>query len=590
MNKTSAKEGMPLASLDPLLQQALSHHQAGRLAEAVGLYCQVLDAYPDHVDALNFGGAAFFQSGENDQALEMLRKAVKLAPDYAEVHNNLGKVLHESGSPGESLLCFERALELKPDFLEAGNNLGLALQALGRLGEAVETYRSILSHKPDIPEILVNLSRVLLDMKEYDEAEVTIKRTIKIWPHAVAYDNLAVIHMATDRYDLAAEACRQAIAKDPSYAEAHNNLGVCLIRMGQDEEAARAHRRALELAPHDIKLHYNYAQGHIFSTDDPELEVLEKLLQHEGLPDYQRGLLLFALGKAHDEVENYNKAFSFYERGNALMAEGVTFDRERHHDLIASIKKAFAKCAISDIAGKTELGPVPVFIVGLSRSGTSLAGSLLSQHDLVHGVGESAQWVLSLEEILKKFEIPEELPDAVCLLDKAQKKKVAEVFIEKISGTDSHDRYIVNTAPENYFYVGMILESLPQAKIIHCRWDTVDTALSIFFSRYERGHAYSYDIGDIASYMADYLDLMAYWENGYGDRVLSLHYEDLTEPTQGTCDRIYRFCGLKGGELLPNDLLTKEYTGRWEKYEPHLGPMLEAFRDHGLIAENSQDS
>lgn len=596
MKKAPAEKNMPPPSLDPILQRALSHHNAGRLADAVGLYSQVLNSHPGHLDALNFGGVAFFQSGEKTQALEMLSKAVRLAPDYAEAHNNLGKVLHESGSPEDSLACFERALELKPDYLEAKNNLGLALQDLDRAEEAAETYRSILSAQPEAPEapsVMVNLSRALLGMKAYDEAEATIKRVIEIWPHAVAYDNLAVIYMATGRYDLAEVVCRRAIEKDSSYAEAYNNLGVCLTSLGRDKESGQAHLRALELAPEDIKLHYNYAQSHIFSADDPALKGLEKLMDYEGVSDPQKSMLLFALGKAHDEVGNYDEAFSFYERGNVLMAKSAIVGRAGHHDLITSIKKTFAKPAAPDRTGETEPDIAPVFIVGLSRSGKTLVESLLARHDSVRAGGESAQWVISLDEVVRGNEIPEQLPGAVCLLDEVQKQKAATGFMKKISAAKDYERYVVNTSPENYLYVGMILESMPWAKVIHCRRDAVDTALSIFFSRYEQGHSHAYDVGDIASYMADYMDLMAHWEHEYGDRVLSLQYEDLTKSPEETCEKVYQFCrlcGIEGGdEPRLKDVITTEHMGRWKNYESHLGPMLEALREHGLIAANSRE-
>jgi tetratricopeptide (TPR) repeat protein len=268
-----------------------------------------------------------------------------------------------------------------------------------------------------------------------------------------------------------------------------------LTELGRDEESGQAHLRALELAPEDIKLHYNYAQSHTFFADDPALKGLNELMDYKGVSDPQKGMILFALGKAHDEARNYDEAFSFYERGNELIAEKAVFDRAGHRNLIASIKKTFAKPAATDRPVETEPELEPVFIVGLSRSGKTLVESLLARHDSVRTGGESVQWAVSLEEVVSGNKIPEQLPAAVCLLDEAQKKKVAAGFMEKISVAKDHERYVVNTSPENYLYVGIILESLPQAKVIHCLRDAVDTALSIFFSRYERGHAHAYDVG-----------------------------------------------------------------------------------------------
>jgi len=265
-------------------QLALSHHQAGRLADAEALYRQILTAQPNHPEALHFLGLIAHQVGRHEVAVELMRhailldpnnafaysnlgivclalgrvdeglaafrRALELKPDYPEAHVNLGAALNDQGRSDEAMAAFRRALELKPGYPEARNNLGNALRDRGRLTEAVAEYRHALALKPGYPQAHNNLGNTLREMGQFEEAIAACRRALELKPDlAEACHNLGNALRDRGQLDEANAAYRKAVELRPNYAEAQINLGNVLWEQGRLDEAAAASRRALELKP-----------------------------------------------------------------------------------------------------------------------------------------------------------------------------------------------------------------------------------------------------------------------------------------------------------------------------------------------------
>ncbi len=267
-----------------LIQTALGHHQAGRLAQAEALYRQVLQLDPGQPDALNLLGAIALQSGKRqaaadlfgraikarpaepvfhnnlglslkdldklDQAAASYRKAISLNPDYLEAHYNLGNVLQIQGKPDEASASYRKALALKPDYAEAHGNLGSALQAQGKLDEACASYRKAISLRPDFVEAHGNLGNALQEQGKPDEASASYLRALALKPdYFKARGNLGKLLQEQDRFDEAIDCYRQALALKPDLAEMHFNLGSALRGKGLLAESIASYRRALALKP-----------------------------------------------------------------------------------------------------------------------------------------------------------------------------------------------------------------------------------------------------------------------------------------------------------------------------------------------------
>ncbi|UEP34929.1 tetratricopeptide repeat protein [Burkholderia ambifaria] len=263
------------------LQEALTHHQAGRLGEAKALYDAILHAQPGQPDAMHFLGllacqlkqydaglalmerslaarpdASYFNNlgnmlrecGRLDDAIAHYRRAVALRPDYPEAHNNLGNALRDARDPAEAMQSCSRAIELRPGYAEAYNNLGNVLQDLGELDAAAASYSKAIAFHPAYAEAHSNLGNVLRAQERHADAIVHYRRAIELNPALrVAHRGLAVALRATDDFDGALEHARAGL--EPDDAEGHCTLGRSLRSMNDFDGAARLFERACEIDP-----------------------------------------------------------------------------------------------------------------------------------------------------------------------------------------------------------------------------------------------------------------------------------------------------------------------------------------------------
>lgn len=331
-----------------LLNTALAHHQAGRLAEAKSIYDTILRANPQHSDALHFLGLlacqiqqheagitlmrqsiailpnaiyynnlgnALREQGELKQAIDGYREAVALNPGYAEAHNNLGNALREDHQPDAAMRSCAQAIELRPGFVEAYNNLGNALKDLGEAESAVLAYRKAISFKPDYADAHNNLGNVLMELGKYDEAIDSYHSAIALEPNrALIHNSLGTLQLA--RADLAAAAVslQRSIELDPAQPGVHNNLANTLRDAGEHEAAAEHYRKALQLAQ---------AIVNSYQTGAPKTARMTQAEAYATL-----GNAWFGLGR-HDD------AIDCYQRSVALADD----DAEVHHNLAVAYLK-----------------------------------------------------------------------------------------------------------------------------------------------------------------------------------------------------------------------------------------------------------
>jgi tetratricopeptide (TPR) repeat protein len=247
-------------SIDKLMQSAIGHHQAGRLADAESAYRRVLVRQPNHFNAVYLLGVLAHQAGNSAAAADLIRQAISLNPGYAEAHAKLGVALASLGQFEPAVEAFEQAIALNPAFAEAHTNLGASLAALSRFDQAVGAYRRAIAIRPNYPEALSNLGVSLEQLEKFDEAVATYRQAIKLQPGlAEIYSNLG---SALTKQGLTEEAIAvfdEAIAFNPSYAEAYANLGRVLNDIGQFDQAAAASKKAIDLRPDFANAHWNLA-------------------------------------------------------------------------------------------------------------------------------------------------------------------------------------------------------------------------------------------------------------------------------------------------------------------------------------------
>jgi predicted O-linked N-acetylglucosamine transferase (SPINDLY family) len=239
-------------------ESGVSHHQAGRLAEAERIYRQVLAQQPNHADALHLLGVLAAQTDRLDRAVELIRRAIAICSTNALYYSNLGNALNARGQFDQAIAAYRQAIRIKPDFAGVHNNLGNVLRGKGQLDEAIAACGQAIRLKPDLAEAHYNLGIALQAKEQLDKAIAAYRQAIGIKPdYADAHYNLGIILQGKGQLDEAIAAYRQAIGIKPDYAEAHSNLGLALVDVGQLDEAIASYRQAIRLKPDYANAHYN---------------------------------------------------------------------------------------------------------------------------------------------------------------------------------------------------------------------------------------------------------------------------------------------------------------------------------------------
>ena len=413
----------PPLELAALFAAALDRHRAGAFVEAAALYGRILALSPGRAEVHSNLGAALASLGRHAEAETSYRSAIRLTPDYSGAHNNLGNALKVMGRLDEAETAFRTALALKPDYPEAHSNLGVTLAGVGRLDEAVAAYRRAIAIKPDFAGAYNNLANALRELGRLDAAEAACRHALALQPdYAEACANLGNILKDLGRLDEAEAALRVAIALRPEHAEAHSNLGNILIDQGRLDEAEIALRRALALKPSYAGAHNNLglALKDRAASRRPAARhgrrsgwrragrhitaILPKSCVDAGRPAcsgtggdgegpgrpvrrrphrtaFRSCQSLRALGQR-------DASFQQLLAGNALQRGRITYDEAAVLRGMADVEALFTPELIASCTGAGEPSPVPVFIVGMPRSGTTLVEQILASHPEVFGAGE----------------------------------------------------------------------------------------------------------------------------------------------------------------------------------------------------------
>jgi tetratricopeptide (TPR) repeat protein len=597
------------------------------------------------------------QKGLLAEAEEAGRRAVALAPSLAAAWNNLGIVLQEMLKLDESRLCIERALALEPNNAETLNNLANTFKRLGLAAEAEKRWNAALALKPEYAEAYSNLSNLINDQGEYDRAESMARRAVELNPRlADAYINLAATYTVRhrhadalqvldallafapgyaralaaralglkelDRLDEALGAAKSAALAAPEGPEAHNAIGQVFQAMGEFEPALAAYDRAISLpgpaqmdaianrgalfvefghkaeaaeAMEEAARAFPQAPGILFSQTelkrfepgDPLIGQMQRLLSREGISLADRVTLHFGLGKMFLDMDDSQKAFSHYDEGNRLKRSTYSYDADATERRMASIAEIFLPALLNVKVNMGARSDLPVFVIGMPRSGTTLVEQILASHPMVHGAGELKRLHTLIDEI-------EGFPNAARDLPATQLRALGEAYLAFVKPMASGRRHVVDKMPSNFLHAGIVRLILPDAHIIHCRRNPVDTCLSCYTKLFAGEQSFAYDHTELGRFHRAYQALMTHWRAILpASHFLEVNYEAVVDDVEREARRMLDFLALPWDKEVLRFHETKRpvrtasvnqvrqpiyrtSAGRWRKHAAQLQPLLKA--------------
>jgi tetratricopeptide (TPR) repeat protein len=512
-----------------LYAQALDHFQAGRYQLTAQLLSQALRAQPNNPMFWYLAGATAKALRQPDNAEQCWRKAVALAPGFAEAHYELAVLLQENKRVAEAIPAYRLALQMAPRDAQVLNNLGSALATLGQLDEALQRFDEALAVKPD-------------------------------------------------------------------YAKALHNRGRTLANLGRLEEAQQSLYAAIDHAPAREKARFYRSLAFLkkFSRDDAALPAMEALGRNmETLSAAEQMELNFALGKAYGDIGERERSFAHFLAGNKHKRAQTVYDEAASVAQLLRIEVAYTPARMAAGEGAGHPSELPVFILGMPRSGSSLVEQVLASHPRVHGAGECEEFKFLAAAMRLPGGGPL-LPDGIAGLPAAGLRQLGQDYQERMLARAPHAGRVTDKTLSNFQHVGLIHLALPKARIIHTRRDPVDTCLSCFSHIFNGDHAYSYDLSELGRYWRAYDRLMAHWRSVLPPGVmLEVRYEDMVEDLEGQSRRLLAHCGLDWSDACLEFHKTQRpvYTAsvtqvreplyrtsvqKWRAYEHLLQPLLEA--------------
>lgn len=575
---------------EELTQRAMGLIATNRLREALDVFLEICRLSPDDAQAWVVAGGLCGDLGMRDDAKSYLQTAINLEPDHEQAYLSLAFLLDAENDYANALTLCERALAIDSEYPEAWLLHSTILGKLGRHEQAGSSAQRAIELAPELADAHVNLGNSLYALGQHEAAIAQF---------------------------------RHAIQLQPDLAKAHFSLAESLVSLGLFAEAESTCERALSLAPHDpalprIRARILEQQGRYqdafdllrplvgseaFDTgaavvlanasrrldrSEAAAAILESMLEDENLPTFNRGHIHMALGHLYDVLNDYDKAFEHLEQGHKLST--VRFDPEAHRSIIDHYIDFFSPSRLETLSRSENRSELPIFIVGMPRSGTTLVEQILGSHDNIHGAGELTD-IAGIVDALTKEHGGHRYPDCLLAASTETLNGHADAYIQRLRRVSASAQRIVDKMPGNFLYLGLIQQLFPNARVIHCKRDPVDTCLSCYFQTF-RGHSYLHDLRHLGMYYLQYERLMQHWRSVLQLPILEVRYEDLVANTGDVSKKLIEFCGLPWDDNCltfhenKRVVRTASYqqvrrpiyktsVQRWKHYEAHLQPLLQ---------------
>jgi tetratricopeptide (TPR) repeat protein len=489
--------------------------------------------------------------GAYQEAVHSYESMLALDPRNAGALNSLGAALVKLGRYKEAEPCFRRSLRIRPHSADALGNLGSLLRWRGQHGASEQALRRSLRLKAADADVRSSLGLTLLAMGRTSEASAQFEKALKITPrHPGALLGMGQVGKTEGRFDQAAVLFQRVLDADPRVPSALAQLA-SLRRMS--------------------------------AADGVWLQRAEALAG-SGLSALEESDLRFAIGKYYDDVGEYDRAFQNYRRANELQKDvAEDYDRAARTRLVDDLIRTYTRAALAQPQPGASTSARPVFIVGMMRSGTSLAEQIIASHPAVHGAGELTFWsdVARTHAAALRRGLP----------DERLRAKLAADCLAALDARSLHARHVVDKAPVNFEHLGLILTVFPNARIIHTRRDPLDTCLSCYFQQFSAALNFTLELADLAHYYREYQRLMTHWRAALpAGSMLELPYSQLVADQERWTRRMLEFLGLDwdprcldfhqtqrtvitASAWQVRQKIYAHSVERWRHYARHLGPL-----------------
>ncbi len=503
--------------------------------------------YPNSIKLKEAQAEAFFLMKKNDLLILKLKEILAINPESSKNLEKLGSIYLKMKEYEQSISVLLMALKLDPNNPTINYNLGVAYTAIHKFRDGIVFYKKSILNDPKNEEVLINLGNAYAEVGKIDKAISLLRKSIDVAPKRF---------------------------------EPHFNLGHHLSSSGQYSEAKEYFLRALEIYPDHPLTHHALSSLIDYSKDTEHLKNMEKIISSDRLETNSAALINFSIAKAYDQLGDSEKAYNHYKTANLLQNKITEYCTDKEKKFFNSLKDLGCKIknqAQIKIPQKSNL--VPIFIVGMPRSGTSLIEQILTAHSKISGAGE----LRSLSDFGSL------IIDRALNTSQHQLELFREHYIQQISEyAEGKANFVTDKLPHNFRFIPLIKLLFPESKVIHIRRDPRATCWSNYARYFNNGSLkYSYDLTNLVDYYIMYKDLMQEWSEKFQSPFYTVNYEKLVSDYNTEIPKLLEYIGTNFEtncvEPHKNERVVKTssnkqvrqkiYTGSssvWKKYQPFL--------------------
>lgn len=596
-------EARALAPDDPIarLHYGLGLHGSGRHTEAAAEFRASAVGLPDDpAPCLNLA-VSLLADGDAVAALDAAARAHDKAPGMPRAVYTLGMALLGVGRVADAERAFDEALRLDPGFADAWVSLGVARYRRDDIAGAMTAMRRALAVNPDHRAAAANLGAFLRLTGQTDASETLLSDFLaRDADAAEARLNLAAAMTQEERgADALAVLDERPVPTDRRLA-AHWRMqrSLALLQLGRAVEARATIAAIGDVAP-DLaplllwrRLLLALADGDETDASLRAGEMEQALAVADVIPEH-RIMAHFDLAKFWSRRGDADRAFPHWTSGHRALARMQPFSRTAHREFVDALIAHFDRSRLCDGPRAANRDATPVFIVGMPRSGTTLAEQILAAHPMVFGAGER----MALGNLFARLGGE---ASRIAGLGAPAFDVAAGAYLAELHALAPGAARIVDKMPGNFSFLGLAALLLPGARVIHCDRDPRDIGLSIFTFRFFGSHPYAHDLGDLGWYIGEYQRLMTHWHASLPVPPLTVRLADWVMDFPGTLRRVLDFLDLPYDPACERfherdsrvrtvsraqvrEPVNARGLGRWRAYEAHLRPLIAALAEAGVL-------
>ena len=530
-------------SINEIFSVATNCHKKKNLKAAEENYRKILKINPKHIEANYYLGMLYAQSKNFNLSEKFLNKTIEIKPDFIAALNNLGNVQKELGNYIKSINTYKKIIEINPNHSNSFYNLGIVHYEINDFENSKKYYLKTIQIQPNYAYAHYNLAKVYQETGDFDYAIKYYKESIRIEKNLIqAHNNLGLAYTEKGEFVKALASYNQAIKIDPNHANSYNNLGLAYTELGEFKKASNFYKKAAKIEPENLShLYYlNIIKKKIIDLNLKKK--IENIINNNISSKKNKAYGYFLLSRYQEKRKNFKKEFDLLIQGHKhfLESEGRKYKEALDYWLykLPRIKEIKINKSLSNKTIHSTEEIRPIFVVGVPRCGSTLVEKIISSGKKTIIMGEETG-------ILQSFFKKEDIINKEVLYNEDLnyfKKYLLSKF--KNSNLLKDNLTFTDKSLENFFYIDLIHNIFPEAKIINCKRDVTFSIMSILKNNLAK-MTWAHDLKSIFKYFDVYFDTINFFKKKYPNLIYELDLEKLLNSPTNESKKLMRFCNLE---------------------------------------------